>query len=199
MNWLSWALQNYGTVSLILGAIIAFFTKGRRFINNAIRTYVLGNRFHDIFGDTPADFIKEIHETIQKSHDVLEIRQQISEKYLKIGIYICQLDGKLTWSNECLNNMFGLDSEDMKGFGWLQSVSSHDRKRIHEAWMYCIHEQIAYNEKYIIINHRDQLVFDVCTHAVAVIDDQKNIQCYVGYLVVNKVTKNKTGEQDETK
>jgi hypothetical protein len=189
MNILNFLLENYGTLSILLGMFVALFAKARKVIKviqDAIRTFVLGNRFYDIYGPNPAETINEIYDSIQKAHDVLQIRQQISERYFKIGIYICELDGRCSFSNECLNNIFGLDSKEMSGFGWLSAVCVTDRQRVHEAWMYAIKNQIAYNERYTICNARDCIDFVVTTHAVAVIDDKAKIQCYVGYLVIEK-------------
>ena len=176
-------IDNYGTISILLGAFIGVATKGRRFIKNAARSIMLGNSFHATFGDNPAETIKALNEAVQNAHDVLEIRQQISERYLKIGIYICETNGKCVWSNDRLRELFGLDSEEMKGAGWLLAIHTDDRKRVHESWMYAITENISYSERYTICNQRSKVGYFVATNAVAVIDDNGVIKCYVGYLI----------------
>jgi PAS domain-containing protein len=181
---LKWLLENYGTISVVVVMFFGLMTKGWRFFRDAIRTFVLGNHFYTVFGESPAESIKTIHEAIQNAHDTLEIRQQISERYLKIGVFICDLDGKCIWSNSCLNEMFGLDSQSMRGFGWLSPVHISDRKRVHENWMYAVKENIAYTESYTICNERDCLIYSVRAEAVAAVDDEGKTQCYVGYLAV---------------
>jgi len=174
--------SNYGFISIVLATLFGAAVKFRRHMKNAIRSTMLSNRFHDIFGPTPADAVKILHDTIQTSVGLLEVRQQIAEKYLKIGIYICDLDGKCTWTNDYLNSMFGLDSNEMRGYGWLQAVHPADRQRTNNEWQYAIKNNIAYNCEYTICNKKDCIAIKVLAEAVAVLNDQDEIQCYVGYL-----------------
>jgi PAS domain S-box-containing protein len=176
--------NNYGFISIVLAALFGAAVKCRRHMKNAIRSTLLGNRFHDLFGPTPADAIKALHDTIQTSTGLLEARQQIAEKYLKIGIYICDLEGKCTWTNDYLNNMFGLDSNEMRGSGWLQAVHPADRQRTNNEWQYAIKNNIAFNCEYTICNRKDCVSILVLAEAVAVLNDQDQIQCYVGYLEI---------------
>lgn len=181
-NLLDLFIENYGFISIVSAALFGAAVKCRRHMKNAIRSTLLGNRFHDIFGPTPADAIKALHDTIQTSAGLLEARQQIAEKYLKIGIYICDLDGKCTWTNDYINDMFGLDSNEMKGNGWLQAVHPSDRQRTNNEWQYAIKNKIAFNCEYTICNRKNRLSIKVLAEAVAVLNDKDEIQCYVGYL-----------------
>lgn len=185
-------VENYGTISLLIGIILGLVTKGRRLIIYAVRSINLGHRFHNTFGDTPAETIKDLYDSIQCSYDTMEVRQRIAEKFIKLGIYICSPEGKCIWSNECLNEIFGLDSEDMKGNGWLKAVAEKDRVRVNEHWIYCVRNKISYECDYCIHNHRNDTYTNVTTNAIAVLDDRDEIQCYVGYLTVkgNKIENN---------
>ena len=179
--------ENYGTISIVLASIITFIVRCRRYVKNAIRSLVLGNRFHVVFGDNPAESIKAIHDAIQTSYEVYELRQQITERHIKIGIFICDTKGRCTWSNSYLNELFCLDSKDMMGFGWLQAIHQSDRKRVNDHWIYSIENDIAYDCDYTIINKRDSLELDVTASAMAVKNDEDVVQCYVGYIKINKV------------
>ena len=179
--------ENYGTTSIVLASIITFIVRCRRYVKNAIRSLVLGNRFHVVFGDNPAESIKAIHDAIQTSYEVYELRQQITERHIKIGIFICDTKGRCTWSNSYLNELFCLDSKDMMGFGWLQGIHQSDRKRVNDHWIYSIENDIAYDCDYTIINKRDSLELDVTASAMAVKNDEDVVQCYVGYIKINKV------------
>lgn len=174
--------SHYEIIVFLATGLLSLSSKFRKLVTDVIRSISLSNNFYNVYGDSPAKTIKEIYEAIQTAHDVLEIRQQISEKYLKIGVYICDLEGKCSWSNQYLNDMFGLDSEEMKGFGWLRSVSQRDRKRTHEEWLYAVREGIAYSCDYHVHNERDNKKLFVRTEAVSVIDDKNEKKCYVGYL-----------------
>lgn len=190
MEWLNWLIGNYGTISIAIVTIIGLLAKTRRYINHAIRSIILGVRFHDVFGDNPAGSIKALHDAIQSSHDTLEVRVKIAERVLKIGIYICGLDGKCIWTNEHLNEMFGLDSTEMAGLGWLQAIIPEDRKRVHEEWMYSVKEGLEYNCRYTIYNKRSGKYTKVFTSAIAVLNDSDQKQCYVGYLKIEQESTN---------
>ncbi len=186
-EFVKWSLEHYEVFLFVGTGLLSLSSKFRKMVKDVIRSVNLSNRFHTAYGDSPAETIKALHEAIQTAHDVLEIRQQISEKYLKIGVYICDLDGKCVWSNEYLNEMFGLDSKDMKGFGWLQAIHPKDRKRVHEEWLYSINENIQYNCEYTVCNPRDGRLIHIRTEAVAVVDEQDTKKCYVGYLYVKSI------------
>lgn len=180
-------IENYGTISVIVIGVFAFITKCRRYIKNAIRSLVLGDRFHVVFGENPAEAIKAIHDAIQTSYEVCELRQQITERHIKIGIFICDTKGRCTWSNSYINELFCLDSKDMMGFGWLQAIEQSDRKRVNDHWIYSVENDIAYDCDYTIVNKRDNKLIDVTATAMAVKNDENIVQCYVSYIKVNRI------------
>ena len=119
-------------------------------------------------------------------------------------MYICDKEGACTWTNEYLNNIFGLDSQEMLGFGWLTSIHRDDRKRVNEEWMYSINNNIPYDSYYLVINSRDNLLINVKTKALAVVDTNDEVQCYIGYLreesrsKLNKTTHEKKKAEEGT-
>ena len=180
-------IDNYGTISLLLGVFIGVATKVRRLIKNAARSIMLGNSFHTTFGDTPAETIKSILDSIRTSHDAIEIRAKILERVSKIGIFMCEKDGRCTFVNDYLADMFGLDSQEMINFGWLESVHYNDRQRVNDEWLYAIKNNIAYSCEYVIVNERDKTSMSVVARAASVINKKNEVQCYIGYLTVLKV------------
>lgn len=186
MEIVDFFLRNYGSISLIAATVFGVIIKFRRFIKNAIKSFILGDSFYNIYGENPAQAIKQVHEAIQNAHNTLEIRQSIAEKYLKIGVYICSTSGKCLWANEYLCEIFGLDSTEMKDFGWLSSIDTNDRKRVYENWIYAIHNKLSYSDDYNITNSRTMIKYNISTEAVAVVDDKNEIQCYVGYITIRE-------------
>jgi PAS domain S-box-containing protein len=184
---LKWFIENYGAASLAITTLIGLLLKFRKCAKNAIRTFLLSNDFYNLFGDTPASTIKMLHDSVQKSNDILEVRMRISERYLKIGLYVCDLEGKAVWLNDVICEMFGLDSRSMLGFGWLQAIHQHDRERVNEEWMYAINKELTYNSSYTICNCRSNISLNVKTTAIAVVDDKGKNVCYVGYLEVKNI------------
>lgn len=182
MDLIKWAISNYGTLSIIGAFLLGLVVKFRRYIANAIRSIHIGHNFHLIFGDSPAEKIKLEQTAIRSANEILEVRVSISEQWLKIGMYICDKTGNCTWTSDYLNNMFGLDSTEMLEMGWLASVRHSDRERVFSEWVLAVENKLPYNSSYTIVNSRDNLYIDVITTALAVVDANKNIHCYVGYL-----------------
>lgn len=181
----SWLFDNYGLITAGLSTAVGTFLFLKKWIKNAIRSFNLSDKFHTIFGDNPADKIKEDQELHRFAKDLLEIRLSISEQWLKIGVYICDKNGACTWTNDHINNTFGLDSQDMLGCGWLSSIDNSDRKRVNDEWVYAIANKIPYDAEYKVVNLRDNLIISVKTKALAVVDQDDNVKCYIGYLREN--------------
>ena len=180
---LTWAVNNYATILSGITFLFGIAVVCKKWIVSGIRSINLSSRFHVHFGNYPADKIKEIHETIRKSHNILEIRQSISEKYLQIGIFMCEAEtGKCLWSNDYLNEFFGLDSASMRGFDWLLAIDEDERARVHELWMAAVKNKTPYDCEYTVINQRDSSKRCVTAHAIAVLDESDKIVCYVGYI-----------------
>lgn len=177
-----WVMENYGIVTAAGTAVLTFFIFLKKWTKNAIRSFTLSDKFHDLYGDDPAEKIKSTQELHRYAKELLSVRVSISEQWLKIGMYICNKEGSCTWTNEYLNNIFGLDSQEMLGFGWLASIHQSDRKRVNEEWLYAIDNKIPYDSSYFITNVRDNLLISVKTKALAVVDSNDEVQCYIGYL-----------------
>lgn len=176
-------ISNYGTITLIGSSIIGAVYFLRKWIKNGIKSVRLSDSFHEHFGDFPAKKIKELHDAISRSSDTLELRQSISEKHIGIGIYICEAEtGRCLWSNELLNELFELDSVDMKGFGWAAPIYESDPAKVLDVWRASVKDNNPYYATYKIKGKRTGQVKEVTTHAIAVMDDNNQIMCYVGYL-----------------
>jgi PAS domain-containing protein len=199
-----WAIENYGIVTAAGTAVLTFFIFLKKWTKNAIRSFTLSDKFHDLYGDDPAEKIKDTQELHRYAKDLLSVRVSISEQWLKIGMYICNKEGECTWTNECINNIFGLDSQEMLGFGWLSAIGNSDRKRIKEEWLYAVNNNIPYDAEYRVENNRDSILTIVRTKALAVVDQDNNVKCYIGYLKENYSfpfpsckTKNETEKAEE--
>lgn len=179
---ISWLITNHGIVTAGVTTTVAIILFLKKWVKNAIRSFHLSNKFHSVFGDDPAEKIRNTQDIYDAAQRLLETRVSIKEEWLKIGVYICDKDGSCTWTNSWLNKMFGLDSQEMLGFGWLSAIDPKDRKRVNEEWIYSINNKIPYNASYFIINKRDDVSIFVNTKAFAVIDSDDEVICYIGYL-----------------
>jgi len=176
-------ITNYGTITIIFSSLLGVIYFLRKWITNGIKSIKLSDSFHEHFGDFPAKKIKELHNAIARSSDTLELRQSISEKHIGIGIYICEAEtGRCLWSNELLNELFEIDSVDMKGFGWASPIYESDSSVILDIWRAAVKDNNPYYATYKIKGKISGRIKEVTTHAIAVTDDNGQIMCYVGYL-----------------
>jgi len=174
-----YVISNYGTISLIVVTTIGLLAKFRKKIRNAIRSINLSNSFYGK-SDSPAEEIFRLFEDIRR----LEIRAQLVERELEIGIFIAGVDGQWEFSNERLGKLLG-DSRDLVGLGWLSSVVLGQRDRVLRNWKKSIANQTPYEDSYTIENDRDGTTFQVTAKAVAA---SRNgvVECYVGYLTIEE-------------
>ena len=196
----AWILTNYGTITAILSLLLTIILAIKKWGMHAICSIMLGNRFISTFGGDPAEAINQLFYSIRASHEILEIRQQISERYLEIGVYISDLDGKWTWTNDCLGDIFGKDSREMLGLKWLNAVHSRDRQRVHESWSYCLTNDMDHQSTFTVCNCRSNISIEVRATTITVLGEGDQRQCYVGYLTVGKATKGceDCDQEDET-
>lgn len=184
-----WIVENYGTISAVLAGLFSSYILIKKWGNHAINSIMLSNKFHNVFGTTPVETIHELHRKIREDFNILELRQQISERYTKIGIYITDLAGQCIWTNDYLNEIFGKDSRDMLGSGWLSGIHRKDRRHVHEEWVYSVKNGLNFSYEYTICNDKDRISIRARSIAVPVVDEHelKSLHSYVGYLVITEI------------
>ena len=165
-----------GVFAATLWAVIKFVTR-------LYRVLPAMDRLHDLFGSNPVDELHAILSTSSASIGELEIRQRIAERHLAIGVYVCRPDGECTWANDFLCEEFGLDSSEMRGYGWLSAVSRHDRERVHSAWTKAVELHLPYSETYAVKpEHKETWV---AYSEAWPVKERERIICYVGYVKRN--------------
>lgn len=176
-------VNHYAAISIIAPSLLGVVFFLRKWITNGIKSIKLSISFHECFGDFPAKKIKELYNAISRSHNTLELRQSISESHIKIGIYICEAEtGRCVWTNQYLNELFEIDSEDMKGYGWAAAIDNHDSADVLDIWREAVVKNNPYYASYKIKGKITGIVKEVTTHAIACVDDDNQKICYVGYL-----------------
>lgn len=176
--------QTIEFIGLLLGGAGALFSGlwiAYKFASRAVRVLPAVDRLHDLFGLSPVDELHAVISGTAASVGELEIRQRISERHLAIGIYVCRPDGECTWANDFLCEQFGLDSQEMRGYGWLAAVSRHDRDRVLEAWTKAVTMHLPYSETYAVVPANDEETWVAMTESWPVKEGEKII-CYVGYV-----------------
>lgn len=149
-----------GVITLIVGyfwkRIIKFFKQQKTIYKEKKKiSHFLNNDGYNILKDIEKKFGKEIANTIidfmrkSKSYnDNTDVRLNMLENELGIGIYVCNADGKCVYANRILCEMFGLPLNKMQGSGWLEPVI--DKKKVYDDWVFSFKNGIPYNTEYDI-------------------------------------------------
>lgn len=75
-----------------------------------------------------------------------------------------------------------MDSVEMKGYGWAGVICEEDSAKILDIWRTAVKNNNPYYATYKIMGRITNRVKEVTTHAIAVLDENEQIMCYVGYL-----------------
>jgi len=98
------------------------------------------------FGKNAGRVLKEIIQRRGLDIAIDEMRLNIIENTIGLGIYICHSDGKCTYANKTLAKMFGISQEDMLGYGWLAPIV--DKQKAYQIWKFALDNNIPYRDKY---------------------------------------------------
>lgn len=106
---------------------------------------------------------------------------------LDIPMYECDPSGACIWANSALCGLFGLESHEMIGLGWLNALHPDDIQAVSKKWSDSIKNIVPYKNRYRIIKE-NKIIF--CeTSAVPIYDENKNILSFLGKVgVINKET-----------
>lgn len=165
-----------GLAAVLGGGLLAC----RKWLARGIAAVRVLLSFGEHFGSDPARTISRLLEGIQRSQGVSEVERRLIARHLDFAFYICGPDGQCTAANEVLCEMFGLDSTQFTGYGWLEAIV--EREEVHRKWTYAIQNGLPYNAEYTVANHRTGERFQASTEALAYVAKDGTVVCYVGYV-----------------
>lgn len=70
------------------------------------------------------------------------------------GVYQCEASGEWKWVNHRMTELFGVDSSEMLGRGWLMAVDSDQRGAVWASWQEALTKDIPYEDRFEITNRR---------------------------------------------
>lgn len=167
--------QIVGWATAVGGFLLVFWRR----IVAVLRAAGLSDRLHMRFGVDPVEQLFTSIASLRRVHSEIDIRQRILAEHIQLGIYVSSPDGACTWANEVICELFGLNSEEMKGYGWLTSVKESDRRRVHEEWRYAVDQGIPYSNHYFIVVDGNEIAVE--SRACAAVVDGVII-CYVAWV-----------------
>lgn len=99
-----------------------------------------------------------------------------------VPIYVCDSEGQCTFANTQLCNLFGLDYNQMLGYGWLSAVgkTQHEKDSTYDDWREAIKKDIPYVTEYTVVNQKTGEEIPVKTRAIPVRGKKGEILFYKG-------------------
>lgn len=171
----------------VAGGILACWRVYAAHGHRVRRALLLSDAIHSSFGDEAAeDFLRDL---LLRSKDSLirESRIQLVEEKLGLAIYCGDASGNYEFVNHQFAELFGIDREGCLGYGWIDGVAGQERQRVHESWMYAVHNQLPYEGEYTVQNRRTGERIYCLTKAYPAVDGERRLVCYVGYVVRKRV------------
>lgn len=152
--WVEWAIGFWPTFIAILALLGGWVRFGRRFHSRLLRSLAFSDGLHERFGETAAASLSAIlHESCVDAA-VRECRIQIIEEMFGLAVYICDVhSGEWIKANRKLGELFGMDTQDMLGSGWLGALDPAEKIKVWEHQQKCIKKHLPYEQEYNI-THR---------------------------------------------
>lgn len=131
------------------------------------------------FGKSAGRVIREIINNRAQEMAIDEMRLNIIENAVGLGIYICNVDGECTYANKTLAKMFGLSQEEMKGYSWIGPIV--DKQTAYANWKFAVSNGIPYRDTYEVKVNGE--IFKYHTEAEPSMDENEKIKLgYVGIV-----------------
>lgn len=84
----------------------------------------------------------------------------------EVHTFECQVDGACLYASRSLSALFGLNMDEMKGYGWLDAIDgAAERQRVQSNWMAALANSSPYRDTYRVHNRRTGERFIATAHA----------------------------------
>lgn len=133
------------------------------------------------FGKEAGRVLKEIVQQRGLQIAIDEMRLNIIENAVGIGIYICDSAGMCTYANKTLAKIFGLSQEEMLGYGWITTIV--DKQKAYSNWKFSVDNKVPYRDEYEIKNLEG--IITCTTEAEPSYDDSETV--ILGYVGIVKI------------
>lgn len=175
-DWTSWPERILGAAAA-LGGMLVF---ARRWLGRWYRAIVLLHAFGEHFGENAPATIERLLANIDRTQGRGEVERRLLAEHLRLALYVCSPDGACTAANEPLCELFGLDSSEFLGFGWLAAIE--DRLAVYQDWIRSVTNGLPFSREYDAVNKRTGERVHCRSKAYAVLASDGTVVCYVGYV-----------------
>jgi PAS domain S-box-containing protein len=176
-QWGKWATLAVGYFGAVSAALLACWRYGR----SIIRCIRIGDDLHARFGSDP---VRALESALEEAHANLGLQRLIADivaARLNIAVYICDVAGQCVFANDPLCDLFGLDSSDMLGRGWLAAITEPERLQVYDRWDASVRTGVPYHGEYTVENQRTKAVKHCETSTYGAIVKGK-VVAFVGYV-----------------
>lgn len=147
-TWAGWI----STVVAGLSALGTAFKFGRPLAARHVRAYRTAFNISEKWGPNAGEKLRQIVQDMSRERAQISLRVDVIARKLNVGVYVCDATGRITYASEQLVEMFGLDSTQMLGLGWLQAVD--DKSRALADVKFAYDNGVPYESAYVITNVR---------------------------------------------
>lgn len=99
-----------------------------------------------------------------------------------LPLYECNLAGDCIWSNEALQELFGMNGYEISGDGWLSSLHPEDILPTIKKWQASVGDWVPYKARYRVINQKTNQISYCETSAIPICDENGNKVSYLGKI-----------------
>ena len=137
----------------------------------------------EAFGSNIGQTQRNMLDQLSKRSSIAEMQRDLIAQHLNLGAFLCTPDGKCTYANSVLQDMFGIGETRMNGFGWLEAIAEDQRQEVHRVWTNSIANGLPYSDHYTVVNQRTGRRYKVKATARPITADGGDVvTAYVGWI-----------------
>ena len=173
----------------LVGAVgfgIAAIKVWRQFGGSLLSVIGFCHNLHTRYGDDAGKKIIEEIDRLTHRVGVNSVRLEMVEHRSSLALFVCLPTGACEFVNRELSELFGLDNDECRGFGWTAPIDFGDKIRVVEHWKKCVDNGLPYEERYTIWNGRTNAKLRIYARALPHFDSSGKLLVYVGTCEVVK-------------
>lgn len=106
---------------------------------------------------------------------------QATMSHVSTPMWESDKDGNLTYANRAYVRLFGRDTHELQGMGWLTDVADSDRRQVEDDWNNAVENQRIFDRQFLIVTG-DNRTIRVCAEAIPVFVPGRGAVGHIGAL-----------------